>query len=156
MSASATCVLMNGAVPIFADIDSNTFCIDSASVENRITKRTKAVMMVNLFGQTGDMSALIKVARKHHLAIIEDNAQSSGATWRSRYTGTVGDIGVFSFNVHKTMQAGEGGVRLSAESAWSGPMVLLFKAPAEPFRRVVVAGLEVELPPPKTEADKTH
>jgi len=110
MSASATAVLMNGAVPIFADIDPDTFCIDPASVASKITKRTKAVMMVNLFGQTGDMGALLRLAKKHNFAIVEDNAQSAGATWNKKYTGTVGDIGVFSFNVHKQIQSGEGGV----------------------------------------------
>ena len=110
MSASATAVLMNGAVPIFADIEAGTFCLDPKSVEKKITKRTKAVMMVNLFGQTGDMGALLRLARKHKLGVIEDNAQSAGAKWRGRYTGTIGDVGVFSFNVHKQIQAGEGGV----------------------------------------------
>lgn len=110
MSASATAVLMNGAVPIFADIDPDTFCIDPKSVARKISKRTKAVMMVNLFGQTGDMESLMRLARKHKVAVIEDNAQSPAATWRGRYCGTVGDIGVFSFNVNKTMQSGEGGV----------------------------------------------
>lgn len=110
MSASATAVLMNGAVPIFADIDPDTFCVNPSSVEKKITTRTKAVMMVNLFGQTGDMGTLLRLARKHNIAVIEDNAQSPGARWRNRFTGTVGDIGVFSFNFHKTIQAGEGGV----------------------------------------------
>lgn len=110
MSASATAVLMNGAVPIFADIDADTFCLDPMSVAGKITKRTKAVMMVNLFGQTGDMGTLLSLARKHKFAVIEDNAQSPGAMWHKRYLGTVGDVGVFSFNVHKTMQSGEGGV----------------------------------------------
>jgi len=110
MSASATCVLMNGAVPIFADIEPDTFCIDPRDVARKITRRTKAVMMVNLFGRTGDMKALLSLARRHRLAIIEDNAQSAGARFHGRYTGTIGDIGVFSFNVHKQIQSGEGGV----------------------------------------------
>src|SRR3989344_4117468 len=84
MSASATAVLMNGAVPIFADIEAGTFCLDPKSVEKKITKRTKAVMMVNLFGQTGDMGALLRLARKHKLGVIEDNAQSAGAKGRGR------------------------------------------------------------------------
>jgi len=110
MAASVTAVLLNGAVPIFADIDPRTFCIDPKSVEKRITKRTKAIMAVNLMGQGPDYGTLLPLARKHGLKIIEDNAQSPGAKWRGRYLGTVGDIGVFSLNIHKIMQTGEGGV----------------------------------------------
>ncbi|MBI4065732.1 DegT/DnrJ/EryC1/StrS family aminotransferase [Candidatus Kaiserbacteria bacterium] len=110
MSASATAVLMNGAVPIFADIDERTFCIDPKSTEKRITKRTKAIMVVNLFGQAADFNKLLRIAKKHKLKIIEDNAQGPGAKWNGKYTGTIGDIGVFSFNVHKTIQTGEGGM----------------------------------------------
>ncbi|PIR83417.1 pyridoxal-5'-phosphate-dependent protein [Candidatus Kaiserbacteria bacterium CG10_big_fil_rev_8_21_14_0_10_56_12] len=119
MSASATAVLMNGAVPIFADIEADTFCLDPKAVAQKITKRTKAILMVNLFGQTGDMGGILALARSRKLAVIEDNAQSPLATWRGRYTGTVGDIGVFSFNVHKTMQAGEGGVLVTNNARYA-------------------------------------
>ncbi|MDE2001765.1 MAG: DegT/DnrJ/EryC1/StrS family aminotransferase [Patescibacteria group bacterium] len=110
MSASATAILMNGAVPVFADIDEKTFCIDSASVRKNITPRTKAIMVVNIFGGPADFDGLLKIAREFNLKIIEDNAQSPGAKYKGRYTGTIGDIGVFSFNVHKVIQSGEGGV----------------------------------------------
>lgn len=110
MSASATAILMNGAVPVFADIDERTFCLDPKSVEVKITPRTKAIMVVNLFGRPADFGSLLKIAKKYKLKVIEDNAQAPGATWRTKYAGTIGDIGVFSFNVHKTIQAGEGGM----------------------------------------------
>jgi dTDP-4-amino-4,6-dideoxygalactose transaminase len=110
MSASVAAVLANGAVPVFADIDPKTFCLDATSVESRITKYTKAIMVVNLFGQAADFDHLLPLAKKHNLKIIEDNAQSPRATWRGRLTGTIGDIGVFSLNVHKTVQTGEGGI----------------------------------------------
>ena len=110
MSASATAILMNGAVPIFADIDEKTFCLDPRSVESRISKFTKAIMAVNLLGQAADFSALLPIAKRYNLAIIEDNAQSPGAKWKGKYAGTIGDIGIFSFNLHKTMQTGEGGI----------------------------------------------
>src|SRR3989338_11562605 len=106
MSATAMAVLMNGAVPIFADIDPDTFCLDANAVEKAITKRTKAIFVVNLFGQTADFGKLLPLARKYKLKIIEDNAQAPGALFRGRYTGGIGDIGVFSFNVHKTIQSG--------------------------------------------------
>lgn len=119
MSASATAVLINGAVPIFADIDEKTFCIDPASVEKRITPYTKAIMVVNLFGQAADFGKLVPIAKKYNLKIIEDNAQSPGAQWRGKYTGTIGDIGVFSLNVHKAVQTGEGGLLVTNDPTYA-------------------------------------
>ncbi|MEK7584790.1 MAG: aminotransferase class I/II-fold pyridoxal phosphate-dependent enzyme, partial [Patescibacteria group bacterium] len=81
MSASATAILMNGAVPIFADIEEDTYCLDPKSVEERITARTKAIMVVNLFGGVARFDELKAVADKHSLRIIEDNAQSPGAIY---------------------------------------------------------------------------
>ena len=119
MSATPMAVLMNGAVPIFADIDPETFCIDPDSVEKNISTRTKAILAVNLFGQAADFSGLLPLAKKHGLKIIEDNAQAPGALWRGRHAGTIGDIGVFSFNVHKTIQAGEGGVLVTNDDRYA-------------------------------------
>lgn len=119
MSASATCVIQNGATPIFADLDERTFCIDPRSVERRISPRTKAIMVVNLFGQAADFDALIPLAKKHGLAIIEDNAQSPAATWRGKFTGTIGDIGIFSLNVHKAIQTGEGGMLVTRNEQYA-------------------------------------
>ena len=110
MSASVMAVLANGAVPIFADIDEETFCIDPRSVRERITKNTKAIMAVNLFGQAADFTELLKIAKEHKLKVIEDSAQSVGATWHGQFTGTIGDVGVFSLNFHKMLQSGEGGI----------------------------------------------
>ena len=92
MSASATAILANGAVPVFADIDEKTFCIDPKSVRERITKYTKAIMVVNLYGQAADLAELLKIAREFNIKIIEDNAQSPGARWQGRFTGTIGDV----------------------------------------------------------------
>lgn len=110
MSASATAILMNGAVPVFADIDEKTFCIDPVSVRKNITPRTKAIMAVNIFGGSADFDGLLKIAKEFDLKIIEDNAQSPGAKYKGKLTGTIGDIGIFSFNVHKVIQSGEGGI----------------------------------------------
>jgi perosamine synthetase len=119
MSASATAVMMNGAVPIFADIDAKTFCIDPKSVEARITQNTKAIMAVDLFGQPSDFGALLPIARRHGLKVIEDNAQSPGARWCGRAAGTIGDIGIFSLNLHKTMQTGEGGILVTNDDTFA-------------------------------------
>ncbi|MBU4348544.1 DegT/DnrJ/EryC1/StrS family aminotransferase [Patescibacteria group bacterium] len=113
MSASATCVLMNGAIPVFADINDKNFCLDPKSIKEKITSRTKAIMVVNLFGCPADFDEILKIAKENNLKIIEDNAQAPGAKYKGRYTGTIGDIGIFSFNVHKVIQSGEGGVLIT-------------------------------------------
>ncbi len=110
MSATATAILQNNAVPIFADIDDVTFCLNPKSIEKSITKKTKAIIVVNLFGNSADYGTITPLAKKYGLKIIEDNAQSIGAKYHNRYLGTIGDVGVFSFNANKALQCGEGGV----------------------------------------------
>jgi perosamine synthetase len=110
MSATASAVLMNNAVPVFADIEEDYFCLDAKSIEKNITPKTKAILVVNLYGNSANYNPILKIARKYKLKIIEDNAQSPGALYEGKFTGTVGDIGVFSFNVHKVIQCGEGGM----------------------------------------------
>ncbi len=119
MSATASAVLFNNALPVFADIDENNFCLDPRSVEINITEKTKAILAVNLSGGTPDYDSIIKIAKKNNLKIIEDNAQAPGATYKGKYTGTIGDIGVFSFNFHKTIQCGEGGVLVTNNKGYA-------------------------------------
>ncbi|OGX33817.1 MAG: hypothetical protein A2787_09815 [Omnitrophica WOR_2 bacterium RIFCSPHIGHO2_01_FULL_48_9] len=113
MSATATAILLNNAVPVFADIEEDSFCLNPADVEKKITGQTKAILTVNLFGRTPEYDALRVLAKKYNLKIIEDNAQAIGATHKGQYAGTIGDIGVFSFNVHKIVQCGEGGMLIT-------------------------------------------
>jgi len=110
MTATPSSILLNNATPVFADIDADNYCLDPKSVEKNITKKTKAIMTVNIFGGSSNFTELMKIAKQHNLKIIEDNAQSMGAKYKNKYLGTIGDIGVFSFNVHKHLQCGEGGV----------------------------------------------
>jgi len=110
MSASASAILLNNAIPVFADIQPDTFCLDPVSIEKNITKKSKAIMLINLFGGSADFGKILPLAKNHNLKIIEDNAQAIGAKYKNKYLGTIGDIGVFSFNVHKSLQCGEGGV----------------------------------------------
>lgn len=117
MSASATAILMTGAVPVFADIEAETFCLDPRAVEGAITPRTRGIMAVNLFGHPAALLRLRGIADKRGLFLIEDNAQAPGARCHNRYAGTIGDMGVFSFNRHKTMQSGEGGVVITDSEA---------------------------------------
>jgi dTDP-4-amino-4,6-dideoxygalactose transaminase len=113
MSASATSILMTGATPVFADIEADTFGLDPASVEANITPYTRGIMAVNIFGHACQLDPLQKIARKHKLFLIEDNAQAPDADYRGHKTGTIGDAGIFSFNRHKTMQCGEGGMLIT-------------------------------------------
>jgi len=110
MSATASAILLNGAVPVFADIHPESYCIDPESVHRNITPRTKAIIAVNIFGGAADYDKLRKIAYENGLKIIEDNAQGPGGTYRGKFLATIGDIGVFSLNVHKVIQCGEGGV----------------------------------------------
>ncbi|WP_239651734.1 DegT/DnrJ/EryC1/StrS family aminotransferase [Neosynechococcus sphagnicola] len=110
MSACAACTLLYGAIPIFADVQLTTGCLDPQSIAAHVTDRTKAILVVHQFGIPADMDAILAIARQHNLKVIEDCAQAHGAKYKGRYVGTLGDIGIFSLNVNKTIQTGEGAV----------------------------------------------
>ena len=110
MSASATSVLVWNAIPVFADIEDETFNLDPAAIEARITPLTRAIVVADIFGHPADLDGIMVVARRHGLRVIEDTAQAPGALYKGRYAGTVADIGVFSLNYHKHIHTGEGGV----------------------------------------------
>jgi len=110
MSATATAVIGYNAVPVFADIRDDIFCLDPASVRERISPRTKAMIAVHLFGHPADMDPLMEIAREHNLVMIEDAAQAPGAIYKGRKVGSLGDITVFSLNFHKHIHTGEGGI----------------------------------------------
>lgn len=95
MAASATAPLVYNAVPVFADIEEDCFCLDPRSIEARITPRTRAIIVVDIFGLPYDADAINAIAKKHGLYVIEDNAQAPGALHKGRFAGTLGDIGVF-------------------------------------------------------------
>jgi perosamine synthetase len=102
--------LVYGGIPVFVDIEPQTFCLDVAAVRAAITPRTKAIIAVNLFGHPAALAELAQLASSRGLALIEDNAQGPLAAEGGRYAGTVGDIGVFSLNYHKHIHTGEGGM----------------------------------------------
>lgn len=113
MSASATCVLPFGGVPVWADIEPDYFCIDPKDVEQKITSKTRAIVAVDLFGQPFDAVAIQQLADEHNLWVIEDASQAPGARLGNRFAGTLGDIGIFSLNYHKHIHCGEGGVAVT-------------------------------------------
>ncbi len=110
MCASATAILQWNAIPVFADIEPTTFCLDPVSVEANITPYTKAIMAVDILGHSANMEALLTIARKHNLKIISDTAQAPGTYYKGKMTGTLADVGGYSLNYHKHIHTGEGGV----------------------------------------------
>ena len=125
MSASATCALIYNAIPIFSDIKKDTFNLDPKSIEERITGRTKAIVVIHIMGHPADMDPIISLAKKHKIAIIEDCAQAHGAKYKGKLVGTIGDIGVFSLNVNKTIQIGEGGVLITNDDELASRLQLI-------------------------------
>ena len=116
--ATAEAISYIGAVPVFVDIRPDTFNLDVAQIEARITKRTRAILPVHLYGQAADMGPLMEIARKHRLKVIEDCAQSFGADYRGRKTGSFGEFGCFSFFPSKNLGCyGDGGMVITDDPA---------------------------------------
>jgi dTDP-4-amino-4,6-dideoxygalactose transaminase len=112
--ATASSIWRCNAKPVFVDIDPETFNLDPALVEKAITSKTKAIMPVHLFGQSCDMDAIMDIAKRHNLFVIEDNAQGIGATWNGQMTCSFGDIGTLSFFPSKNLGAmGDAGMCLT-------------------------------------------
>lgn len=101
--ATAESVSIVGAKPVFVDIDPNTYCINPESIEDKITKNTKAIMPVHLFGQCADMDRIMEIARINNLKVIEDTAQAMGAAYKGRQAGSMGDAGALSFFPSKNL-----------------------------------------------------
>ena len=125
MSATAMAILHWNAIPVFADIDPRTFNIDPASVEALVTPRTKAIMLVDIFGQSADVAALRKIADKHGLKLLGDTAQAPGSKREDGLTGTQVDIGGFSLNYHKHIHCGEGGILVTDDDAMAEKLALI-------------------------------
>jgi len=122
--ATANAPIMVGAIPVFADIDPDTYCLDPQAAEAAITPFTRAIIVVHIGGSPCNMDAFLDLAERYKLILIEDCAQAHGAEWRGRKVGAIGHLGAFSFQSSKNVCAGEGGVILSndaelAARAWS-------------------------------------
>jgi dTDP-4-amino-4,6-dideoxygalactose transaminase len=107
---TVSCILQQNAIPVFADIDPQTYTLDAASIEERITDQTRAIVVVHIYGHPADMDAINEVANRYGLPVIEDSAQAVGAKYKGRRVGSLGDIGCYSIGDGKNMIGGEGGV----------------------------------------------
>jgi dTDP-4-amino-4,6-dideoxygalactose transaminase len=144
--ATASAVTRLGAVPIFADIDPVTYLIDPRDVEKKISSRTKAIVPVHLFGRTADMDALGPIAAKAGLPIVEDAAQSILSTWRGRCSGSLGDVGCFSFYPTKNLGgAGDGGFLTTTRDDIASALRLLRVHGMEPRYYHEVIGINSRL-----------
>jgi len=110
MAASINSIIYTGAKPVLVDSERDTWCIDAAKIEDKITDRTKAIMVVHVYGHPCDMDPIITIAKKYSLKIIEDAAEAHGAEYKDKMIGSLGDIGCFSFYANKILTTGEGGM----------------------------------------------
>jgi dTDP-4-amino-4,6-dideoxygalactose transaminase len=115
-----------GATPVFVDITDETFNIDPAKIEEKITDKTKCIIVVHLFGQCADMNPIMDIARKHNIAVIEDTAQSLGARYKNKMAGTIGDLGCYSFFPSKNLGClGDGGLVVSNDEQLADKVSIL-------------------------------
>jgi len=125
MVAAATTILHWNLIPVFADIDSQTFNLDPNSVEEKISDNTRAILSPDIFGQSADIEGLMQICNKYNLVLISDSAQSPMSTRNGYFTGTASHIGGFSFNHHKHIQTGEGGMLVTNNAYFADRMQLL-------------------------------
>ena len=125
MCASATAIVQWNAIPVFADIEPETFCLDPRSVEANISPHTRAIMAVDIFGHSADMDALRSIARKHGLKIITDAAQAPGVQYKGKVGGTLADVGGYSLNYHKHVHTGEGGILVTDDDGLAERLQLI-------------------------------
>ncbi|MDF1582056.1 MAG: DegT/DnrJ/EryC1/StrS family aminotransferase [Methyloprofundus sp.] len=125
MCASATAILHWNAIPVFADIEAETFNLDLQSVEANISPYTKAIIAVDIFGHAADMEGLRKLAKRYNLKLISDSAQAPAALYKEHYAGTLADVGGYSLNYHKHIHTGEGGIMVTNDDALAERMRLI-------------------------------
>lgn len=139
MSASATAILHWNAIPVFADIDSETYNLDPASIRKNITPHTRAIMVADIFGQSADMDEIMSIAAEHGLKVISDTAQAPGAMYKGRHAGTCAHVGGYSLNYHKHIHTGEGGILVTDDDRIAERLQLIRN-----HAEVVVAGKGVD------------
>lgn len=122
--AAANLAMLSGAKPVFAEIDSKTWCITAENIEKRISKKTKAIVPVHTYGNVCKMDEIMAVGKKYQIPIIEDAAESLTSRFRGRLSGTIADIGTYSFQATKIITTGEGGMVTTANEDLNQKMIL--------------------------------
>lgn len=122
--AAANVALQMGAVPVFADVDRRTWCLDPSEVQRKLTPRTRAIVPVHTYGNVCDMAAILEVASARGIAVLEDAAEAFGSRYRNAMAGTMGILGCFSLHATKTITTGEGGMVVTADEQLSEKMRL--------------------------------
>ncbi len=125
MSATATAILWWNAIPVFADIESDTFCLSPQSIKKNLSSYTKAIIATDIFGQSADMDAINDIARANNLKVISDSAQAPNAMYNGAHAGTLADIGGYSLNYHKHIHTGEGGVLVTNDDNYAERLRLI-------------------------------
>ncbi len=125
MCATATAILHWNAIPVFADIEDQTFCISPESIEKNISKYTKAIISVDIGGHPANTTEINKIAKKYNLKVISDTAQAPGAKDNGKFAGTLTDIGGYSLNYHKHIHTGEGGILVTNDDKLAERMYLI-------------------------------
>ncbi len=133
---SVSCVLQANAIPVFADIDPETYTMTAGTIAPKITRHTRAIVVVHLFGQPAEMAPIMRLARSKGLAVIEDAAQAAGALYRGRRVGSFGDAGAFSIGSGKQIIGGEGGLLLTGDQGLFERALLVGQHPARHFRQI--------------------
>ena len=124
--ATVAAIVYTGARPVFVDIDPRSYTIDVTQIERAISRRTKAILPVHLYGHPADLDPILEIARRHHLVLIEDAAQAHGAEYKGRRVGSIGDLGCFSFYPGKNLGAyGEGGMVVTNQSGYDRTIRML-------------------------------
>lgn len=133
--ATANAVKYVGATPIFVDVDPDTWNIDTKKIEEKISSKTKAIIVVHLYGNPVDMDAVMKIAKEHNLYVIEDAAEAHGAIYKGKKVGSIGDIGTFSFFGNKVITTGEGGMIVTQNEELDQKIRLLKGQGVDPQKR---------------------
>ena len=152
--ATVVPVVSAHGIPVFCDVDPETFCITPEEIEKHITPRTKAIMLVHVWGNPCDMDGIMAVARKHGLKVIEDCSHAHGATYHGKKVGTIGDVGCFSLQESKLLPGGEGGILVTNEEETYQRAVALgqydriSKLPDDsPYKKYVLTGMGYKFRP---------